>query len=121
MSEPYDLLLGRSTYASSASSFANSSDDNPTAEKLNSSKKYVVTSTLEHLPWQNSEQLSGDMQQKYLGSKSGIVGGYSCYEFRGRLFWYNLKKVGYSWVNLSVVDIRRNQMIVCVEKSTRCT
>ena len=61
MAEPYDLLLGRATYESFTASFANSTGDNPTAEKLNNAKKYVVTSTLKQLQWQNSEQVSGDI------------------------------------------------------------
>ncbi len=61
MAEPYDLLLGRTTYEIFASSFANSASDNPTAEKLNKARKYVVTSTLKQLKWQNSEQVTGDI------------------------------------------------------------
>lgn len=61
MAEPYDLLLGRTTYELFTSSFANSTSDNPTAEKLNNAKKYVVTSTLKQLQWQNSEQVTGDI------------------------------------------------------------
>ncbi len=61
MAEPYDLLLGRTTYEIFASSFANSASDNPIAEKLNNAKKYVVTSTLKQLHWQNSEQVTGDI------------------------------------------------------------
>ena len=61
MADPYDLLLGRTTYEIFASSFANSPSDNPIAEKLNNAKKYVVTSTLKHLQWQNSEQVTGDI------------------------------------------------------------
>lgn len=61
MAEPYDLLLGRATYELFAASFANSTGDNPIAEKLNKAKKYVVTSTLEQLLWQNSEQITGDI------------------------------------------------------------
>ncbi len=60
MAEPYDLLLGRITYEIFASSFANSGD-NPTAAKLNKAKKFVVTSTLKDLRWQNSERISGDV------------------------------------------------------------
>ena len=61
MAEPYDLLLGKITYEIFASSFANSASDNPTAEKLNKARKYVVTSTLKQLKWQNSEQVTGDI------------------------------------------------------------
>ena len=61
MAEPYDLLLGRNTYEIFASSFANATSDNPVAEKLNNARKYVVTSTLKQLQWQNSEQVTGDI------------------------------------------------------------
>jgi dihydrofolate reductase len=61
MTEPYDLLLGRTTYEIFASSFANSGNSNPTAEKLNNAKKYVVTSSLKEFRWQNSEPITGDI------------------------------------------------------------
>jgi dihydrofolate reductase len=61
MAEPYDLLLGRTTYEIFASSFANSVSDNPTAEKLNNARKYVVTTRLKALSWQNSERITGDI------------------------------------------------------------
>ncbi len=61
MAEPYDLLLGRNTYESFASGFANASSDNPVAERLNNAKKYVVTSAPNNLQWQNSERVSGDI------------------------------------------------------------
>jgi dihydrofolate reductase len=61
MDESYDLLLGKTTYEIFASSFAHLSNDNPVAEKLNSARKYVVTSTLKNLQWQNSVQITGDI------------------------------------------------------------
>ncbi len=61
MAEPYDLLLGRTTYDLFASHHANSSSDNPTAEQLTNAKKYVVTSSSEKLQWRNSEKISGDI------------------------------------------------------------
>jgi dihydrofolate reductase len=61
MAAAYDLLLGRITYQIFASGFANSAGDNAIAKKLNAAKKYVVTSTLEQLKWQNSEQITGDI------------------------------------------------------------
>ena len=54
MAEPYDLLLGRTTYEIFASSFAKSTSDNPTAEKLNNPRKYVVTSTLKQLQYEKT-------------------------------------------------------------------
>lgn len=61
MAVPYDLLLGRITYHILASGFAKSAGDNALAKKLNAAKKYVVTSTLEQLKWQNSEKITGDI------------------------------------------------------------
>lgn len=61
MAEPYDLLLGRATYEIFASSFANSSNDNRVAQRLNNARKYVVTSTVRQLQWLNSKQVSGDI------------------------------------------------------------
>jgi len=61
MAAPYDILLGRTTYEMFAASFSNSSNNNPDAEKLNGAKKFVVTSTLNELSWQNSERITGDI------------------------------------------------------------
>ncbi|MEM9555730.1 MAG: dihydrofolate reductase family protein [Acidobacteriota bacterium] len=61
MSEPYDLLLGRTTYNLFASSFAEASEDNPVAAMLNRATKYVVTSAHDELVWQNSKRISGDV------------------------------------------------------------
>lgn len=59
MAEPYDLLLGCTTYDLFASSFSGAEPGNPTAEKLNRAKKYVVTSGVDDLLWQNSEKITG--------------------------------------------------------------
>jgi dihydrofolate reductase len=61
MTEPYDLLLGRTTYEIFAASFADAASDNPTAQMLNNARKYVVTSTLKQLQWKNSEQITGNI------------------------------------------------------------
>ena len=61
MAEPYDLLLGRNTYDIFAPYFTSAEPDNPTAQKLNKSKKYVVTSRPDELIWQNSVKISGDI------------------------------------------------------------
>lgn len=61
MAEPYDLLLGRTTYDIFASNHADSGSDNPIAAKLIKAKKYVVTSSLEKLQWHNSEKIAGDI------------------------------------------------------------
>ncbi|MBT3329999.1 MAG: dihydrofolate reductase [Rhodospirillaceae bacterium] len=61
MSEPYDLLLGRKTYELFAPNWLNAADDNPVAMKLNNATKYVVTSTLSELEWNNSIAITGDI------------------------------------------------------------
>lgn len=61
MAEPYDLLLGRCTYELFASSFSGSTDASPIAEQLNNARKFVVSSTLKELQWQNSTCISGDV------------------------------------------------------------
>ena len=61
MAEPYDLLLGRNTYDIFAPYFSSAEPGNPTAQKLNEAKKYVVTSRLDELTWKNSVKISGDI------------------------------------------------------------
>lgn len=60
MATPYDLLLGRKTYQLFAPSFAPAGDANP----MNSARKYVATSSLTKLDWNNSVILSGDIAQE---------------------------------------------------------
>lgn len=60
MAEPYDLLVGRTTYDMFASTLPNAPDDNPVANKLNNATKYVVTSK-DDLKWANSHPTSGDV------------------------------------------------------------
>lgn len=60
MSAPYDLLLGRKTYESFAAHNQNITD-NPVAARLNKATKYVATTTLKDLDWQNSHILHGDV------------------------------------------------------------
>ena len=61
MAEPYDLLLGRTTYDLFASSHGASAANNPVSEKLNKATKYVVTSRSDDLQWQNSVKITGDV------------------------------------------------------------
>jgi len=75
MSTPYDLLLGRSTYDLFAASFSSADNeskdkakdkpsDNSVANDLNKAKKYVVTSSLDTLDWNNSQPITGDVEQQ---------------------------------------------------------
>jgi dihydrofolate reductase len=61
MAKPYDLLLGRKTYDLFAPNWMKAPSDNPVAMKLNKATKYVVTSTLSELEWQNSVCIKGDI------------------------------------------------------------
>jgi dihydrofolate reductase len=63
MSKPFDLLLGRKTYEIFAAYWPYITDD-PTADKLNSATKYVASTTLDKVEWQNSNLLQGDVAQE---------------------------------------------------------
>ncbi len=75
MSEPYDLLLGRKTYEMFAPSWSKAPASNPVAIKLNSATKYVVTSTLKTLEWNNSIAITGDIATKIaqLKKQDGVL------------------------------------------------
>ena len=67
MAKPFDLLLGRKTYEIFAAywPYVKSDDpDGPIADKFNSAKKYVVSTTLEKLDWSNSTLIKGDIVQE---------------------------------------------------------
>ncbi len=68
MAQPYDLLLGRHTYDSFVSSFADAPPDNPVVQKLNAATKYVVSSQ-DNLSWKNSEIITGNIVDKILALK----------------------------------------------------
>ena len=53
MEKPFELLLGRKTYEIFAAHWPYIKDD-PTADKFNATKKYVVSKTVNKLNWQNS-------------------------------------------------------------------
>ncbi|MDQ1281343.1 MAG: hypothetical protein QG670_2608 [Thermoproteota archaeon] len=60
MAEPFDLLLGRKTYEIFASYWPNAKNE-PLADKLNEAKKYVVSTTLSKLDWNNSTLIKGEI------------------------------------------------------------
>ena len=59
MSRPADLLLGRRTYEIFAAHWPHSTE--PAAEPLNSATKYVASTTLDKVEWENSHLLEGDV------------------------------------------------------------
>ncbi len=70
MSENYDLLLGRNTYNTLASSFSDVAPGDPVADILNQAKKYVVTSDTNDLSWKNSVKInSQDVAEEILKLK----------------------------------------------------
>jgi dihydrofolate reductase len=60
MGVPFDLLLGRKTYEIFAAHWPYAQDE-PFAARLNDATKYVVSSTLKTLAWQNSRIVTGDV------------------------------------------------------------
>jgi dihydrofolate reductase len=55
------ILLGRRTYEEFASYWPQQPSGDPFADHLNSTPKYVVSSTLDNLEWQNSSLITGDV------------------------------------------------------------
>ena len=64
MAKPYDLLLGRTTYELFTANFVSLGNKNPVATKLNNATKYVVTSNLSTLEWENSKCITGDIAEE---------------------------------------------------------
>ena len=61
MAAPYDMLLGRKTYELFAAHQPPVSDDNPEAKQMHNATKFVATSTLSKLEWNNATPISGDI------------------------------------------------------------
>ena len=57
----FDMLLGRRTYEIFAAYWPNQGDDNPIAKAFNKATKYVVTRSLDHLDWETSLHIGGDV------------------------------------------------------------
>ena len=60
MAQPFDLLFGRKTYEIFASHWPNAPESGH-GQKLNAATKYVATSSLRDLEWQNSIPIRGDV------------------------------------------------------------
>ncbi|MEP6731290.1 MAG: dihydrofolate reductase family protein [bacterium] len=55
------LLLGRVTYELFASAWPSRTDDTGFADRINNLRKYVVSTTLERVEWNNSHLLKGNI------------------------------------------------------------
>ena len=58
------LLLGRKTYEIFAGHWPNVGDGDPMAAKLNSVQKYVASTTLDSVDWQNTTLIKGDAAEE---------------------------------------------------------
>ena len=72
MDKPFELLLGRKTYEIFAAHWPYVKDD-PTADKFNSTKKYVVSKTLNKLNWNNSHLIKNNVFEE-IGKLKGQKG-----------------------------------------------
>ena len=59
MGKPFDLLLGRKTYEIFAGYWPNAKNE-PLADRLNAARKYVVSTSLSKLEWNNSILITGE-------------------------------------------------------------
>ncbi len=64
MGKPFDLLLGRKTYEIFAAHWPRLGNEDPAASKLNSAKKYVVSTTLRKPEWANSTLIKSNVVQE---------------------------------------------------------
>ena len=64
MAGPFDLLLGRKTYELFAAYWPKAGAKEPGGERLNSARKFVVSTTLKKLDWANSTLVTGDVVQE---------------------------------------------------------
>ena len=70
--KPFDVLLGRKTYEIFAAfwPYVKSDDpDGPFADKINKANKYVVSTTLGKLDWNNSTLIRDDVVQEIINLK----------------------------------------------------
>lgn len=78
INEQEAILFGRVTYEIMASAWPNmQNNEHGIADKMNSAPKYVVSSTLKELTWNNSHLISGDVIaeiRKLKAEGEGIIG-----------------------------------------------
>jgi dihydrofolate reductase len=67
-------LLGRVTYEGFAAAWPSRTDEVGFADKMNTMPKYVVSSTLKDLTWDNSTLIAGDVAGEVAKLKEQVVG-----------------------------------------------
>jgi len=68
------LLLGRVTYEGFAAAWPSRTDEVGFADKMNTIPKYVVSSTLQDLTWDNSTRIDGDVAEEVAKLKEQVAG-----------------------------------------------
>ena len=65
--DPYELLVGRGTYEIFVAHWPY--DEGPIADHLNSTRKYVASTTLDSAEWNNTSLISGDVPERIAALK----------------------------------------------------
>lgn len=68
------MLLGRTTYEGFAAAWPTMKDEEGFADRMNGIPKYVVTSTLDTLTWNNSTRLDGEVAASVGALKDRVPG-----------------------------------------------
>ena len=68
------LLLGRVTYEGFAAAWPSRTDEVGFADKMNTMPKYVVSSTLQDLSWENTTRIEGDVAEELAKLKEQVAG-----------------------------------------------
>ncbi|MCZ7385264.1 MAG: dihydrofolate reductase family protein [Candidatus Methanoperedens sp.] len=85
------LLLGRVTYQIFAAYFPNAPEDDPIVNKLNSMPKYVVSTTLERVEWNNSMLIKKNVEEEVAKLKQKPGSGFLQVIGSGKLAQYLMK------------------------------
>jgi dihydrofolate reductase len=67
--DPYELLLGRGTYEIFAAHWPY--DEGPIADRLNSTRKHVASTTVERAEWNNTTLITGNVADYVAALKRG--------------------------------------------------
>ncbi len=97
------LLLGRVTYQIFAAFWPNAPKDDPMASKLNSMPKYIVSTTLKEVEWNNSTLIKGDIADEIAKLKQQPGSGHLSVTGSGNLaqtlMRYNLVDEYVLWIH----------------------